>query len=111
MQTKIEKRSQCCGVETRLVGGTIKNTVCTKCNYACKTIRERVRVPEADKTIITDEIGEIKFNPESDPDWKCQLFGMQDGLVLTPPKGKIPNAFWRLMQYLIIGNKWVRNKK
>ena len=38
--------------------------------------------------------------------WKCELFGIKNGLVLFPTKGHVPNVFWRTMQYLILGNKW-----
>ena len=46
--------------------------------------------------------------PEQSDKWECQLFaGGKGGMVLTPTKGKEPNWFWRKMQYLIVGNKWV----
>ena len=41
-------------------------------------------------------------------DWKCYLFGCGDGLVYHPAKGREPNWFWRKMQYLILGHKWVK---
>jgi len=47
-------------------------------------------------------------------DWKCHLFGKSlsdDGIIWTPSKGKEPNFFWRYMQYLILGNKWVKKIK
>ena len=44
-------------------------------------------------------------------DWQCQLFGCGEyGIVYTPSKGKEPNIFWRWMQYICFGNKWVRRK-
>jgi hypothetical protein len=46
--------------------------------------------------------------PESS-DWECQLFGSgSTGIVWTPEKGKEPNRFWRWMQYLFFGNRWVK---
>jgi len=42
-------------------------------------------------------------------EWKCELFGAGRSIVLTPEKGKVPNWFWRKMQYFILGNKWVKN--
>lgn len=44
--------------------------------------------------------------------WNCYLFGSdgKNGLSWRPLKGKEPNWFWRLMQYLIFGNKWVKDK-
>jgi hypothetical protein len=43
-------------------------------------------------------------------EWKCYLFGSQDGggFVWYPNKGVEPNWFWRKMQFLILGNKWVK---
>jgi len=44
-------------------------------------------------------------------DWQCQLFGMgSNGITLIPPKGKVPNWFWRWMQFLCFGNRWERRK-
>lgn len=44
-------------------------------------------------------------------DWKCELFGMGPrGIVFMPLKGKEPNWFWRWMQYIILGNKWIYEK-
>ena len=39
-------------------------------------------------------------------DWECELFGTGVALVLRPATGKVPNWFWRQMQYLCFGNKW-----
>ena len=45
-------------------------------------------------------------------DWKCYLFGGSGtSLTWTPHKGKEPNWFWRKMQYLILGNRWVKGVK
>jgi len=38
--------------------------------------------------------------------WECELFGTGQSLVLRPNKDKVPNWFWRQMQYLCFGNKW-----
>ncbi len=46
---------------------------------------------------------------ERDTEWTCELFGGTD-IIMTPLKGKVPNWFWRWMQYLILGNKWKKNK-
>lgn len=44
--------------------------------------------------------------------WRCELFGVgPTGIVVFPPKGRVPNWFWRSMQYLILGNKWIREKE
>lgn len=41
-------------------------------------------------------------------EWECELFGCGECIVISREKGKQPNWFWRLMQYLILGNKWQR---
>lgn len=43
-------------------------------------------------------------------DWKCELFGVGSTLVIQPSKDKVPNWFWRKMQYLIFGNNWIKQK-
>lgn len=50
---------------------------------------------------------EDKFVIDSDPkrsNWECELFGLNGEIVVNPVKE--PNWFWRLMQYLLVGNKW-----
>lgn len=42
-------------------------------------------------------------------DWSCQLFGCDD-FVFTPKLGNEPNWFWRLMQRICFGNRWVKKK-
>ena len=52
---------------------------------------------------------EFLNNPEPS-EWSCELFGCNNyGLVLRPQKGHEPNWFWRKMQYLILGNKWIKD--
>jgi hypothetical protein len=41
-------------------------------------------------------------------EWVCHLFGSNGGITLVPRKDQVPNWFWRKMQYLILGNKWVK---
>jgi len=44
-------------------------------------------------------------------EWKCYLFGgtpASQGIVWVPNKGCEPNWFWRKMQWLILGNLWVK---
>ena len=43
-------------------------------------------------------------------EWQCHLFGSTIGHSITwrPIKGQEPNAFWRWMQYLCFGNRWVK---
>ena len=45
---------------------------------------------------------------ESQDEWHCDLFGTGEAMQLWPAKGKVPNWFWRRMQYLVLGNKWVQ---
>ena len=45
-------------------------------------------------------------------EWQCEMFGMgPHGMIWHPTKGQEPNWFWRWMQYLAFGNKWVRVSK
>ena len=39
--------------------------------------------------------------------WKCNLFGGNDNDIIWQVE-KAPNIFWRVMQYLILGNKWTK---
>ena len=53
------------------------------------------------------------FRQSEMSEWKCYLFGCKpDGFHITwrPHKGKEPNWFWRKMQWLILGNLWVKDK-
>jgi hypothetical protein len=50
---------------------------------------------------------EIKIPKLSE--WHCELFGAgPEGIILRPAKGNEPNFFWRWMQFVFFGNKWVR---
>ena len=41
--------------------------------------------------------------------WQCHLFdGDINGIVYTPVKGNAPNWFWRKMQYICFGHRWVK---
>lgn len=64
---------------------------------------------EFDEELIVPE--EAIWNdslPERSP-WKCELFGGgSEGITWTPLKGKEPNWFWRWMQYLCFGNRWIK---
>ena len=63
---------------------------------------------ESDESKEREEILWVK-NPEYS-EWQCLLFGV-DSFVWTPLKGGEPNWFWRKMQYLILGNNWVKHPK
>ena len=58
-----------------------------------------------------EERGTYLLTVPEQSDWECGLFGSDffvNGLVYIPAKGNEPNWFWRLMQYLIFGNRWRR---
>jgi len=40
--------------------------------------------------------------------WKCCLFGL--GEAITVETNSPPCRFWRYMQYILLGNKWIKNK-
>jgi hypothetical protein len=65
-------------------------------------------IMEQDDTLDNgEELGFVSYSPVEISDWKCHLFGVYD-LTIQPRKGDEPNWFWRKMQYLLIGNKWVK---
>jgi hypothetical protein len=43
-------------------------------------------------------------------EWKCLMFGSTD-FIFTPVKGDEPNWFWRWTQHLILGHKWMKEKR
>ncbi len=56
--------------------------------------------------------GAVKFKALAVPeysDWHCHLFGSDgQGITWRPIKGQEPNRFWRWMQFICFGNRWVR---
>jgi hypothetical protein len=54
--------------------------------------------------ITTINFRGVEF-PKSSP-WECELFG-GSFMRFRPRLGEHPNWFWRWMQYLAFGNKWV----
>lgn len=45
-------------------------------------------------------------------EWKCYLFGGDGGgFVWNPLQGEEPNWFWRKMQFLCFGFRWVKHPK
>ena len=64
-------------------------------------------------TIKLEDVSVTTFAPEHS-EWKCYLFGNTpmrgNGLVWVPSKGCEPNLFWRKMQWLILGNRWIKEK-
>ena len=67
---------------------------------------------DSDNEIKWEETYIIPEPPELS-EWTCHLFGSGGeggGISWTPAKNKEPNWFWRKMQYICLGNKWVKNK-
>jgi hypothetical protein len=59
--------------------------------------------------VFKDESQPTAFFAPEYSDWECQLFGTgENGIVYRPLKGKEPNWFWRWMQYLLFGNRWIK---
>lgn len=55
---------------------------------------------------------QVELSQDSlESEWTCYLFGLgPTGITVIPQSGKEPNWFWRKMQYLILGNEWVKRK-
>jgi len=64
------------------------------------------RIDPANGLEVPDDI-HFAFVPKQSG-WKCELFGMKGGLTIIPTEGQVPNRFWRLMQWLAFGNKWIK---
>lgn len=43
--------------------------------------------------------------------WICEMFGSGQSFVWEVPDDKVPNRFWRFMQYTFFGNKWIKPVK
>jgi hypothetical protein len=44
--------------------------------------------------------------------WKCYLFGLgEHGMIVEAAEGQVPNFIQRFFQRILLGNKWVKNKK
>ena len=55
------------------------------------------------------ELNSIKLPVLSE--WTCYMFGgspSNPSFAWTPEKGDEPCWFWRKMQYIIFGNRWVK---
>lgn len=72
--------------------------------------------------LITGTIGEPTITtsfyklPEIPPrsPWRCYLFGgtpQETPILWQPPLGGEPNWFWRKMQFLCFGNRWIKDKQ
>ncbi len=72
--------------------------------------REIIDLPPYSEIWNTKPKPEITMTTVENSEWKCYLFGSKDGsgFVYQPRKGGEPNWFWRKMQFLILGNRWVK---
>jgi len=49
------------------------------------------------------------MNEKEPSEWTCYLFGVKnEGITWQPSKDNVPNWFWRTMQYLVFGNRWIK---
>ena len=56
---------------------------------------------------IVDKDSPVMHIPKKSA-WKCEVFGMGGDITVYPDEGRVPNVFWRCMQYLAFGNKWIK---
>lgn len=64
-----------------------------------------------DYTVKTeDQITTIDLHNKVESNWKCYMFGGCNAysVVWIPAEGTVPCWFWRKMQYLCFGHKWVK---
>lgn len=46
-------------------------------------------------------------------EWQCHLFGGNEwagGISWRPLKGREPCWFWRWMQFVCFGNRWIKDR-
>jgi len=48
------------------------------------------------------------IQPNLSKEWECHLFASNGYLRYTPEVDAVPNWFWRKMQYICFGNKWIK---
>jgi hypothetical protein len=62
----------------------------------------------SDKVIHDLHPERVILTPEYS-EWRCELFGTGPmGITMRPLKGQEPNRFWRWVQRLCFGNKWIK---
>ena len=64
--------------------------------------------PAANQASWTEIAPATQWNIPEPSDWECELYGTGRNMVFRPTKGNEPNWFWRQMQYLAFGNRWVK---
>lgn len=74
-------------------------------------IEDNFGVHQASVGVIAQEIGPMySFHTPKSSGWECRLFGCNTSIVLKASVGNVPNWFWRKMQFLILGNEWIKNE-
>jgi hypothetical protein len=60
------------------------------------------------KSLLKKAMNGLEFDSR-EYEWMCYMFGgnIEEGIVWSVYKP--PCWFWRQMQYLLVGNRWVRN--
>jgi hypothetical protein len=98
----IEHEKHCASITRLLLSDLPQIPACD-----CKLSQTTLGVPVSGKDVEYMMYTEPKYSG-----WTCYLFGYTNyGVSYHPLEGKEPNWFWRKMQYLILGHKWVKEKK
>ena len=67
----------------------------------CSSVRKSYQMRGENKLVFVE--------PPPMSKWECELFGMgKSGITWTPQEGNVPNLFWRWMQFICFGNRWVK---
>jgi len=104
---------------------SVENSIIKKAKFEIKALTERAK--QRNEAWYHEAVHQIKWGelvnytlkidnaefikPYESSEWLCYLFGNRgNGMVWRPEKGKEPKWFWRKMQYLCFGNKWVKDE-
>jgi len=76
-------------------------------------MNERIKISDLTSMTVPNSGVYLFLEGPEYSEWKCHLFGGidGDGLSWTPLKGCEPNWFWRKMQFVCFGNRWVKAGK
>jgi hypothetical protein len=69
------------------------------------TVNESILQESTMPAGVTMGIRQIEYS-----EWKCLMFCSTD-FIFIPLKGDEPNWFWRWTQHLILGHKWIKEKR
>lgn len=70
-------------------------------NVSRETSQDNLNIAEVFRFCVTTQ--------PLESEWKCELFGGSN-FIWRPRKEQVPNGFWRLMQFLVFGNRWKRDR-